>query len=154
MPKINNTNVTMTDEVYRNSYKRALEKNRKNATSRPRNIDYPSSRTRHYVEGNVAPIESAPIGRNIYQNGNMSNIARNVADNERHDDVGRIIEAKNWKDRVKRVSKNGYYDPTAHAINSHYWNGLLYPTDMRNADTGYYGPEVHATTGRERKKRP
>lgn len=84
MPKINNANVTMTDEGYRNSYKRALEKNRKNATSRPRNIDYPSSRTRHPVEGNVAPIESAPIGRNIYQNGNKYNIAQEVNDNERH----------------------------------------------------------------------
>lgn len=79
-----NTNVTMTDEGYRNSYKKVLEKNRKNAKSRPRNITYPSRRTRHYAEGNVAQIQSSPIGRNIYQNGNKYNIAQEVNDNERH----------------------------------------------------------------------
>ena len=135
MPK--NINVTMADSGYQNAYEKTISKS--------------PSRKKHPVNGNVAPIKSSALGRNIYQNGNMFNIARNVADNERHDDVGEIIEAKNWQDRVRRVSKNGYYDPTAHAMNSHYWNGLLYPTDKRNADTGYYGPEVHATTGKKKK---
>ena len=79
-----NTNVTMTDEGYRNSYKKVLNKNRKNAKSKTRNINYPSSRTRHPVEGNIAPIRTAPVGRNIYQNGDKYNIAQEVNDNERH----------------------------------------------------------------------
>lgn len=74
----------MTDEGYRNSYKKVLNKNRKNAKAKPRNINYPSGRTRHPAEGNVAPIRTAPVGRNIYQNGSTYNIAQNVADNERH----------------------------------------------------------------------
>lgn len=103
MPKINNTNVTMTDEGYRNSYKRALEKNRKNATSRPRNIDYPSSRTRHPVSGTVAPIEKGVPVSNMYQHGNNFNLGQNVADNERHAHINDAFYAmgignKNWDD--------------------------------------------------------